>query len=180
MIAGHGFAAQGSVDPGLVFGLEPLAGVQDGDLQAVSRPPAGHGDLAAARRGDAVLHCVFQHRLDREQRYDAVVGLLIQIPLDDQVGAETLLDEIDVCFRYFHFILQGHHAAVLARHGGVQQHGQRGDHGGDGLGPVNAGLPVDILQGVVDEMGIDATLQRLDLGVFQVDFFLVGLVDQLF
>ena len=179
MAAFPGFAGQGGVDALAVLRAEGLAGVRDLQLQAVFCLPGREPDLAAAGRGDAVFDGVLQYGLDGQERDDAAFSVRIDLPGDRQGIPEALLDKVDIPVRHLQLFLQGDETAVLPPEGRVEQYGEGGDHVLDRFAALHAGFPVDGLQGVVQEMRVDPALQRLDLGVLQLDLLLVGLFDEL-
>ena len=132
MLSG-GLSVQGRLDPFPVFPARLPACIDDFNMHAGIVQGAADGNRTAARRGNAVFHRVLQQRLDRQQRQDAVQRFFLDLPVHGQVRSEALLDEIDVSLRHFHLFPQGYQPPVLPRHGGVQQHGQGGHHGGNAL-----------------------------------------------
>ena len=121
--------------------------------------------VAAARRLDAVLHSVFQQGLEREQRYHGMAQIVVKIHIHLEPLAKAQAHEVAIGLRHFDLLAECDHAAVGLAHARIEQHTEGLHHARDTFRTLHAGLPVEGLQRVVDEVGIDAALHGLNPGI---------------
>ena len=133
--------------------------------------------MPLAAGADAVLHRVLNHRLEDKPGDQTVHQLAGQVHVHRQPLAVPLLDDVEVGVHIGHLLRQPHLGTALPVQGSVQHGGQGLNHLGCLHIPAHPGLPVDDLQGVVEEMGVDMGLEGFDLGVPPGQLLLVKAVE---
>ena len=129
----------------------------------VRLPVGSDPQVAAPVGGDVMLHRVLhqglQHQPGDWQRQNGLVDILMH----PEAFAQPLPDDVQVRIHVPQFLGKGDLRPAVPIQRGLQHGGQGLDHGADPLIVRHSGFPVDDLQSIIQEMGVDLGLQCLDV-----------------
>ncbi len=138
-----------------------------------------HLDAAAAGRCDPMFDCVLNQRLHSHAWHAQIESIRRNLLLYYKPVAKAQLHKQEIRIRHLYFFAHERQMAAPSVQRSVEQYAQCLYHLRNGGIFVHPCLPEYDLQRVVQKVGINAALHRLDASVPQRDLDFVGFVDQI-